>query len=76
MTKSDLAEADCILLIHLLHHLSSCEEQEKLVKVCFEKLKKGGKLIVSEIGRRPWWKYIITIYYYLFRDNLANFPDL
>lgn len=59
-TKSSFANADCILLIHLLHHLNFYEEQEKLVKVCYEKLQLGGKLIVCEIGRKPLWKYTIT----------------
>lgn len=60
VTKSNLVNADCILMIHLLHHLNSFEEQEKLTKVCYEKLRPGGELIVCEIGRSPWWKYIVT----------------
>lgn len=60
VTRSDLVNADCVLMVHLLHHLNSFEEQEKLTKVCYEKLRSGGKLIVCEIDRTPWWKYIIT----------------
>lgn len=58
--KINIPPADCILLIHVLHHLDSFQEQEDLLAACFSKLKKGGRLIIAEINSRPWWKFILT----------------
>lgn len=60
ITKTEIPPADCVLLIHVLHHLNSYAEQEPLLRACFEKLKVGGKLIIAEIQPRPWWKLILT----------------
>lgn len=60
ITKINIPQADCILLIHVLHHLNSFLEQEELLSVCFDKLKKGGRLIIAEIDRHPWWKFLLT----------------
>jgi len=60
ITKTSLSPADCILLIHVLHHLDSYDEQEKLIKACFKNLKIGGKLIICEVDRRPWWKFLLS----------------
>lgn len=89
VTRSDIAEARCILLIHVLHHLNSYEEQEALLTTCFRKLRRGGKLIVTEIDVKPRLKFFLTriadhfLYpgnriYYRFPDRmlkaLAGFP--
>lgn len=60
ITKIDIPPADCILLIHVLHHLDSYEQQEPLIRACLDKLKTGGKLIIAEVDRRPWWKFILA----------------
>ena len=60
ITKADIPPADCILLIHVLHHLNSFEEQEDLLAVCFKKLKKEGRLVIAEIDSRPRWKFLLT----------------
>ncbi len=60
ITKIEIPPADCILLIHVLHHLDSYEQQKPLVEACLTKLKFGGKLIIAEIDRRPWWKFLLT----------------
>ena len=60
ITKAKIPDADCILLIHVLHHLNSYSEQEVLLKACYDKLKEGGKLIICEIDRYPWWKFILA----------------
>jgi hypothetical protein len=52
--------ADCILLIHVLYHLASSEDQEPLVRACLDRIKSGGKLIIAEIDRKPWWKFVLT----------------
>jgi dolichyl-phosphate beta-glucosyltransferase len=53
---ADIPPADCLLLIHVLHHLDSYAEQEELLRVCLDKLKKGGRLLINEVDRRPLWK--------------------
>lgn len=74
--------ADAILLIHVLHHLGSYAEQEPLLASCREKLKPGGRLVVCEVDRRPYWKYLLgwladrLLYpgddiFYRFPDELA-----
>ncbi len=60
ITKIEIPPADCILLIHVLHHLDSYDQQKPLVEACLAKLKSGGKLIIAEIDRRPWWKFVLT----------------
>ncbi len=53
--------ADAILLIHVLHHLGSYEEQEPLLASCRQKLKPGGRLVVCEVDRRPYAKYLLGL---------------
>lgn len=60
ITSTDMPPADSILLIHVLHHLNSLKEQEVLLGTCLKKLKTGGKLLIVEIDRSPWWKFVLT----------------
>ncbi|MEK7640493.1 MAG: methyltransferase domain-containing protein [Patescibacteria group bacterium] len=60
ITKIEIPPADCILLIHVLHHLDSYDQQKPLIEACLAKIKSGGKLIIAEIDRRPWWKFMLT----------------
>ncbi|MBS4052330.1 MAG: glycosyltransferase [Methylomonas sp.] len=60
ITKINVPPADCIMLIHVLHHLDSYEQQEVLLKACYEKIRPGGKLLICEIDEKPWWKFILT----------------
>lgn len=60
ITKIEIPPADCVLLVHVLHHLSSPDDQEPLIRACLEKVRPGGKLIIAEIDRKPWWKFILT----------------
>lgn len=71
ITKTRLKKADVILLIHVLHHLSSFKEQEELIEECRKKLKKHGRLIVVEVDRRPLLKYILG----WLTDRLLYFGD-
>ncbi len=78
ITQRKVPKADIILLIHVLHHLNSFEEQEKLLSMCFQKLNPGGKLIISEIDEQPLIKYWFTwitdvvIVPVLFENKLFN----
>lgn len=53
---------DVILMSHVLHHLRSLQEQEKLIKDSVAKLTKGGKLIILEIKPSFSFEYLITIF--------------
>ncbi len=53
ITKKEIPQADVIILIHVLHHLNSFKDQEKLIEICRKKLKKNGRLILAEI--EPEW---------------------
>lgn len=59
-TKFKFKDADCVILFHLLHHLPSYEDQEKTLKLCYNGLKKGGKLIIVEIDIKPIFKYLLS----------------
>jgi len=58
--KSNFTKANAILLIHVLHHLESYEDQEKLLTKCKKQLNKGGKIIIAEIIERPLHKFLLT----------------
>lgn len=60
ITKTNIPPTDCILLIHVLHHLNSFEEQEVLLKACWSQLKSGGKLVIAEIDQKPPIKFFLT----------------
>ena len=81
ITKIDLPGADCIIFTHVLHHLFTHEDQEKLLRFCYDELKLGGILIISEVGRSPKWKYLISliadkILYPFEKINFIPFDDL
>lgn len=60
VTKQKFPMADAIVLIDVLHHLSSFASQEKLLAYCSSRINKGGKLIISEIVKKPFLKYAFT----------------
>lgn len=61
ITKLTLNDCDAIILFHVLHHLHSFAQQQRLLKEAYAKLKRGGRLIVVEIDTRPLWKFLFTI---------------
>ncbi len=50
---------DAITLIGVLY-LIPYNEQEIILRECFNKLKKGGKLIIHEVDTKPCWKFFIA----------------
>lgn len=66
ITKIDIQPADCILLIHVLHHLNSYGEQSVLLNACMNRLAPGGRLVICEVEPHPWWKYVLA----QFADNI------
>lgn len=57
ITRLKLNRADVIVLVHVLHHLNSYQEQEKLLSECQKKISKKGKIIIAEVDRKPVLKY-------------------
>ncbi len=76
--KDDLPACDVIITSHLLHHLPSQKSQEELIKKCYQRLEKGGKLIILEINREFSFRYFIVwitdvfIVPILFEGQLSN----
>ena len=58
--EDNFPKAEVITLIHVLHHLSSYEDQERLICKCKDKLKTGGVLVIAEIVEKPILKFIFT----------------
>jgi len=58
--SKQVPKADAVLMVHLLHHLPSYQNQEALIQKCRSKLRKGGKLVIAEIDRKPILKYLLT----------------
>lgn len=58
--KVDIPMTDAIVLFDLLHHLPSYGAQEQLIRLCRQKLKNKGSLIVVEVGRKPFLKYLLS----------------
>ena len=50
ITKTNIPPADCILLIHVLHHLASSEDQEPLVRACLDRIKSGDFDLGAEVS--------------------------
>ncbi len=57
-TKMIIPKSDTIILFHLLHHLLSPSEQEKVLEKCSRELSKGGKLIIVEVEPEFSYKYL------------------
>lgn len=58
--EKEFPKSDAVFLTHVLHHLASYEDQEKLLVKCGNDLKKNGKLIVTEIIERPFLKFLFS----------------
>ena len=53
-------------------------EQEKLLKSCYDKLRVGGYIIISEVDKYPRWKYIISLFadYILYPFEKINYRSV
>lgn len=60
ISKADMPSADAIILMHVLHHLGSFNQQEELLKVCLSKLRNKGRLIIVEAEPKFSLKYLLT----------------
>lgn len=59
ISKAELNDCDSVIIIDVLHHVDDKTYQFLLNNV-FEKLRKGGTLIIQEVGKKPLWKYIFA----------------
>lgn len=59
-TTRHFPDCDCFILFHVLHHLKSYADQEKVLTKVYKSLKKGGVLLVVEINPAFSIKYLIA----------------
>jgi 2-polyprenyl-3-methyl-5-hydroxy-6-metoxy-1,4-benzoquinol methylase len=52
-------ECDAVVMTDFLHHISF-EQQERLLKAVFERLRTGGKLIVQEVDMGSFFRFFLT----------------
>ncbi|KKQ96653.1 MAG: Methyltransferase type 12 [Candidatus Woesebacteria bacterium GW2011_GWA1_39_12] len=57
---ASIPKCDCIVIFHLLHHLPSYSDQEKVLHKAKKALNKGGVLIIVEVDIKPSIKYLIA----------------
>lgn len=65
-----LQNCDCIYMIDLLHHIPFNTQKDLLVE-CYNKLKKGGLLVIKDISDKPKWKY----YYNILHDKIMTLNE-
>ena len=58
--------------------MKNYEEQEKLLQACYNKLRVGGYIIISEVDKFPKWKYIISLFadYILYPFERINYRSV
>lgn len=56
--KVPYPKSDAVVLFHVLHHLSSKNAQEEVIKKAKDSLEKKGKLIIVEVHVKPTIKYL------------------
>lgn len=54
-----LNNCDSIVMLDVLHHLPSKVQRNLLLKI-FSGLKEGGSLIIQDVDKKPFWKYLIV----------------
>lgn len=83
ITKLKIPSADAIIIMQVLHHLKGFPEQEKLLKACVTKIKKGGTLLVDEVDKKTSLRLVLAwltdallylgdTFYYLTREKMLN----
>ena len=63
----NLDQCQAVVMSDFLHHLPIKVSRDLLNKV-FNRLTSGGKLVIQEVDKKPYWKYLIT----LIIDRLLN----
>jgi len=60
ITRLNLPPCEAIVLLDVLHHLRSFEEQESLLKTCTDLLIPKGMLVIKDVDNKPLSKYIMA----------------
>lgn len=55
-------KANSVVLAHVLHHLPSKKDQEVLIEKLSKQLKKNSKMVILEISRQPYYKYLFSMF--------------
>lgn len=82
-TMMQMRGLSAVLLLDVLHHLSSYKEQDRLIKKCVKMIKRNGTLIIVEVDSSPWWKLVFAritdgvLYmgqpvYYRYKSQMVN----
>lgn len=58
----EFPKSNVIIMVHLLHHLPTFEDQIVVLKKAKRSLSKNGKLIVAEVDNKPFLKYMISYF--------------
>lgn len=86
ITELTITDADVIIIMHVLHHLKSFEEQERLLNNCIKKLKQGGLLILDEVDKNYSPQYFLALltdtllyrgdrFFYRSKKNMLQFLE-
>lgn len=60
ITRKRYTQSDGFVLMHVLHHLPSKDDQIKVLKKLKKSLSKNGAIVVVEIVEKPFIKYAFT----------------
>lgn len=71
ITKIPIKKASAIVIMHVLHHLKSYNDQEKLIEECVRKLNSGWMLLIDEVDRQYTFRYFLAI----LTDNMLYLGD-
>lgn len=62
IVKINIPKSDVIIINHVLHHLLSLKDQEKVLDNCFSSLSKNGQLVLVEVNRGLNFKYLLGLF--------------
>lgn len=60
LAESPIEHYDCVVLLHVLHHLKSFEEQEAILRKCIGLTNARGLLVILEVDDYPLAKYVLA----------------
>lgn len=60
ITKKEVNHADAIVMMHVLHHLTSYDQQKVFILNYFKILKRNGILVIVEVEPKFSFKFLLT----------------
>lgn len=70
----DEPQYDTIVISDVLY-LIPFQKQKEILKRCFEKLTENGTLLIKEIDKKPYWKYILALIQETFAVKILKFTQ-